>query len=695
MPRTVRPAGHTFITKTCSTRQGRAWRNPQYPGAARILLQRLGFQKLTKVTGGFRGRTLETDDKSTGRPEFSLDVVTFVTSGRIALWEKTQRVCHHRPKRSDMPLSSQSSEQYRPASASSSDNRDSGASPLGNVVFYADMTGRFVACNASFTKLFGYSPEELLGRDCFPLFAGVDGERRDISRLRKAVLAATSTQLDYRGRLLAQPKTGESFAVDFSATVLRDSSSNPMAIIATVIPIDGGVVAATGQSEAQDRKNRGIISRKIDDTEFILASPVMHRFMALVDRVASQSETVLVTGETGTGKELIARTIHESSNRKSKPWVDINCAALPENLVESELFGYEKGAFSGADASKPGLFELADRGTLFLDEIGELQLQTQVKLLRVLDGQPFYRLGGHRKIKVDVRIVAATNQDLETAVKEGRFRQDLYHRLGQFQLRVPPLRERPEDIVALAEHFLRLKAPGKNFSEQAISALLSHAWPGNIRELRNLVARMAMEVPAMEIDFSRLTAALTGEPTALRQTASMPVSNLESMEEQMIIKALERTGGQRTLAAEQLGISRRTLSRKLKEYNINFAPGEATASLGFISNEQQKFFRARVDIPVTVRNSQGEELHVRGMNLSTGGMGLDGLEEPLRFSGLLDISFTLPDSDVLFHAKARLMWIGDEGRVGIRFAVIEPALFEQLQHWTNRKMKEEGWDFPV
>jgi transcriptional regulator with PAS, ATPase and Fis domain len=420
----------------------------------------------------------------------------------------------------------------------------------------------------------------------------------------------------------------------------------PAALIAVVTPLAAtSADIANATSPAPASPPPGVISRKIDGTVFILASPVMHRFMALVDRVAGHTETVLITGETGTGKELIARTIHESSNRRIRPWVDINCAALPENLVESELFGYEKGAFSGADSSKQGLFEMADRGTLFLDEIGELQLQTQVKLLRVLDGQPFYRLGGHRKIKVDVRIVAATNQDLEAAVKDGRFRQDLFHRLGQIQLRVPPLRERPEDIVALAEHFLRLKAPSKNFSTQAISALLSHPWPGNIRELRNLVAKMAMESSGSEIDFSRLNAALTGEPTALRQTASMPVSNLDSMEEQMIIKALERTGGQRTLAAEQLGISRRTLSR--------------------------------------------------GVNLSTGGMGLDGLKEPLRFAGLLDISFVLPETDILFQAKARLMWVGDEGRVGIRFAVIEPALFEQLQHWTNRKMKEEGWDFPA
>jgi PAS domain S-box-containing protein len=561
-------------------------------------------------------------------------------------------------------------------------------------VFSADLQGEFIACNSAFTALFGYSPAEVLGRDFSALFSRTERAGGVNQDLRKAILVTTSTQGDYHGELFARPKIGGSFPVQFSATLLRDSSGKSVALIAVVVPLAATRAATKAVAPAEGSAAPGVVSRKIDDTVFILASPVMHKFMSLVDRVAGHTETALITGETGTGKELIARTIHESSQRRSRPWVDINCAALPENLVESELFGYEKGAFSGADSSKPGLFEMADKGTLFLDEIGELQLQTQVKLLRVLDGQPFYRLGGHRKIKVEVRIVAATNQDLEAAVKEGRFRRDLFHRLGQFQLRVPPLRDRPEDIVALAEHFLRLKAPGKNFSAQAISALLSHTWPGNIRELRNLVAKMAMESSSSEIDLPRLSVALTGEPLALRQNASMPVSNLDSMEEQMIIKALERTGGQRTLAAEQLGISRRTLSRKLKEYNISFAPGETTASLGFISNEQQKFFRTRVQIPVTVKNSQGEEIHVQGVNLSTGGMGLDGLKEPLRFAGLLDVSFVLPDSEILFQAKARLMWIGDEGRVGIRFAVIEPALFEELQHWTNRKMKEEGWEIP-
>jgi PAS domain S-box-containing protein len=590
-----------------------------------------------------------------------------------------------------------SEQQETPASVQNSGDPKATVLKPPIAVFSADLQGEFTACNSGFTALLGYSPADVLGRDFSALFVPMEqsgGAKR--TSLCKAILASESTQSDYVVSLSARRKMGGNLPVQLSASILKGLSGKPAALVIVVVPRSETSESAAGAASAtQKSTGTGVIFRKIDGTQFILASPVMHKFMTLVDRVAGHTETVLVTGETGTGKELIARTIHESSQRRSRPWVDINCAALPENLVESELFGYEKGAFSGADASKPGLFELADKGTLFLDEIGELQLQTQVKLLRVLDGQPFYRLGGHRKIRVDVRIVAATNQDLEAAVRDGRFRQDLFHRLGQFQLRVPPLRDRPEDIVALAEHFLLLKAPNKSFSAQAISSLLSHGWPGNIRELRNLVAKMAMESSSNEIDFSRLSAALTGEAAAMRQTASMPISNLDSMEEQMIIKALERTGGQRTLAAEQLGISRRTLSRKLKEYNINFAPGESAASLGFISNEQQKFFRARVEIPVTIKNSQGEEIHVRGVNLSTGGMGLDGLKEPLRFSGLLDVSFVLPESEILFQAKARLMWIGDEGRVGIRFAVIAPALFEQLQHWTNKKMKEEGWDFPA
>jgi PAS domain S-box-containing protein len=566
----------------------------------------------------------------------------------------------------------------------------------GIAVLSADVKGKVTSCNDAALRIFGCTAAEVLGRTLAAFISGKDGAEQ--SQLQKTLLTAVLEDGQYRSSHLWQKKAEKNFTADLTVTLLRDGKSAPIGMVALLSVAAeksnlGSVQTKTQNPEEDEAAHT--VSREIDGTNLILASPVMHRFMRMVDRVAGHAESVLVTGETGTGKELIAHAIHQSSQRRSRPWVDINCAALPENLVESELFGYEKGAFTGADASKPGLFELADKGTLFLDEIGELQLQTQVKLLRVLDGSPFYRLGGHRKITVDVRIIAATNQDLDAAVTAGRFRQDLFHRLGQFQLRVPPLRERPEDIVALAEHFLILKNPGFAFAPDAVSALLSHSWPGNVRELRNLVARVAVESKNPEIHKSQITDAMSGNPVAQRQAASMPVGNLESMEEQMIIRALERSGGHRNHAAEQLGISRRTLSRKLKEYNINVNSADAANSLAYVSLEQQKFFRARIQLAVALKNQQGEEVCVQGVNLSTGGMGVDGLKEPMKFTGLLDVSFPLPDSETIFRAKARIVWFGGEGRVGLRFAVIDPALFEQLQHWTNNKMKNEGWELPT
>ena len=577
-------------------------------------------------------------------------------------------------------------------------DQDAGGSGL-TAVLSADLAGHITACNEAVLKMFGCSAAEILGKTLAVLVAG-EGDVEP-EKLQETILASVLKHGQFRCSVRCQNRGDRLIAADLSVTLLRDGRSVPAAMVAMLRASDGkldmGSVGQTALSPATEQEDESphTICREIDGSAFVLASPLMHRFMRMADRVAGHTETVLITGETGTGKELIARTIHQSSHRRGRSWIDINCAALPENLVESELFGYEKGAFTGADVSKPGLFELADRGTLFLDEIGELQLHTQVKLLRVLDGYPFYRLGGHRKIKVDVRIVAATNQDLEAAVAAGRFRQDLFHRLGQFQLRVPPLRERPEDIVALAEHFLQLKTSRSSFVPDAVSALLAHLWPGNVRELRNLIARVAVQANHPEIQAAQIEAAMSGSPAALRQSASMPVGNLDSMEEQMIIRALERSGGHRAQAADQLGISRRTLSRKLKEYNINITGGEGTNPLGLISLDQQKFFRARIQLAVTLKNQRGDQVHVEGVNLSTGGMGLDGLQEPMKFAGLLDVSFPLPDTEVVFRAKARIVWMGDEGRVGLRFAVIDPALFEQLQHWTNKKMKDEGWDLPA
>ncbi|MBV9770047.1 MAG: sigma-54-dependent Fis family transcriptional regulator, partial [Bryobacterales bacterium] len=248
--------------------------------------------------------------------------------------------------------------------------------------------------------------------------------------------------------------------------------------------------------------------------------------------------------------------------------VDVSCAALPEHLVESELFGYERGAFSGADTAKPGLFELAHHGTLFLDEVGELEPRMQVKLLRVLDGVAYYRLGGTRKVTVDVRIVAATNQDLEQMVATSSFRGDLFHRLGQICLRVPPLRERPEDVVPLAEHFLKQTNARLTFSREALDMLQAHSWPGNVRELRNVVTKAAVlardtEVGAADMQLAPARAPASGIAAAV---SIAPSANLDGMEKSTILRVLAQTNGHQQKAAELLGISRRTLSRKLKLY---------------------------------------------------------------------------------------------------------------------------------
>ncbi|MGD0790856.1 MAG: sigma 54-interacting transcriptional regulator [Terriglobales bacterium] len=563
---------------------------------------------------------------------------------------------------------------------------------LQDAVFTADLHGIITSCNQGVDR-YGFAPKDLLGRNIAD-FYGVEQQTFLASRAMASVLEKGR----FEGELRCRTKSGQNVDVHLCLTLLRDSTATPAGILGFSIEIaekklPGGVsspiqapVAAVAVPLAR---------REIDGTQFLIASPMMHKFMGMVDRVAGHTETVLVTGETGTGKELVARTIHGSSYRCKNALVDINCAALPEHLVESELFGYEKGAFSGADSSKPGLFELADKSTIFLDEIGELQPQVQVKLLRVLDGAPYYRLGGHRKITVDVRVVAATNQDLDLAVKEGRFRKDLFHRLSQFQLRVPPLRERPEDIAALARHFLSLKAADKVLTGDALAALQTHPWPGNIRELRNLVAKLAMATENRQITGAEVVAELCGKSAAAAHTSgAVPLGNLENMEEQMIIRALEQTGGHRAQAAEQLGISRRTLSRKLREYEIDVPSGDGWAKLGVISEDQQKFFRSKVNLSVTLKNAHGKELQVQAVNLSTGGMGLDVVSDPTGFAGLVDVSFLLPESETVIQAKGRLVWADAGGRAGLRFVVVEPALFVQLQHWTNRKMKDEGWEIP-
>ncbi len=305
--------------------------------------------------------------------------------------------------------------------------------------------------------------------------------------------------------------------------------------------------------------------REYLDLPVVFASDRIRKLLQQAEQVASSDATVLITGETGSGKEMVARAVHHYSNRRSRSWVDINCTALPENLLESELFGHERGAFSGADSAKQGLFELANHGTLFLDEIGDIDPRLQVKLLRILDGAPYYRLGGVRKVHVDVRLVTATNQNLKEAAEQGRFRFDLYHRLSQVRLTVPPLRERPEDIAPLTMHFLDKQKPGMRISREALEILESYRWPGNVRELRNVVMGAAVFAPKMEILAEDL-------PEELRQanfTSSLAsLSVLGAAERATISKVLEETRGSQMDAAEKLGISRRTLQRRIKSYGL-------------------------------------------------------------------------------------------------------------------------------
>ena len=305
--------------------------------------------------------------------------------------------------------------------------------------------------------------------------------------------------------------------------------------------------------------------------ETVIASAAMRELTRLVQKLAPTTATVLITGETGTGKEHVARALHHYSLRNGRPWVDVNCGCLPDQLMESELFGYEKGAFSSALGAKPGLFELAHTGTIFLDEVGELDPRMQVKLLRVLDRAPYYRLGGVKKIEVDVRVLAATNFVLNEAVAAGKFRRDLYHRLAQLTIRVPPLRKRREEIAPLAQYFVRQIKDDYSFEEDAVDALENWKWPGNVRELRNVVTNAAVLSESREISCGALPPDIRNAQSGRPATK---VGELQDLEKKAILDALVRAGGHHRRAAEILGISRRTLGRRLKNYRMEEATAE-------------------------------------------------------------------------------------------------------------------------
>ena len=322
------------------------------------------------------------------------------------------------------------------------------------------------------------------------------------------------------------------------------------------------------------------VGRKYGTDNIIGKSKQIVDVFKAVSMVAAKKSTVLITGESGTGKELIARAIHYNSDRRAKPFVVVNCAALPDTLIESELFGYEKGAFTNASQKKLGRFELAHGGTLFLDEIGELNLGTQAKFLRAIEMETFSRLGGIEEIKVDVRVIAASNRDLETLAKAGEFRADLFYRLNVVSLYLPPLRERREDIALLLDYFLRLKAQehsmaAKALSPEVVDFFTSYFWPGNIRELENLIERLTILVPHETIMLRDLPEGMrsTDQAATLKEdvlSGSRPLSEaVDEFERELILKALQRTGFNQTKAASLLGTSRRILKYRIEKLKIN------------------------------------------------------------------------------------------------------------------------------
>jgi transcriptional regulator with PAS, ATPase and Fis domain len=416
----------------------------------------------------------------------------------------------------------------------------------------------------------------------------------------------------------------------------------------------------------------------------VVRSESLRKILVLAEQVAKHPAAVLIVGETGTGKEMLARSIHKHSLRCNQAWIDVNCAAMPEHLVESELFGYEKGAFSGADTQKPGLFEMANGGTLFLDEVGDLDPKVQVKLLRVLDGVPYFRLGGSKKVSVDVRIVAATNQNLEQLVSTGKFRSDLYHRLAQFKLEIPPLRDRPEDLIGIAEEILHQHWPESRFSGEAIGAMLAYDWPGNIRELRNCIFRAVMlaKNPAVEITVADLR---LPQATSLGQSEATLVDERGEFERQKVFDALERCGGNQGRAAEFLGISRRTLLRKLKTYREN--RGDST--LGTLCIEQQRYYRVKVNTPAVLDCEEGS-LQGSLINLSVGGAAMS-LRTALKFGSSVALKFQLPGSEEMLEMNGRVAWSNSEGDHGIQFRDLKPQVRSTLQRWLHEHMKKEGW----
>jgi PAS domain S-box-containing protein len=410
--------------------------------------------------------------------------------------------------------------------------------------------------NQAAERLFGMAADAMVGRACHDVFRCPDCEPGC-----GILVGINEGPAIPQGTVRLRTENGMERLVVMRTTQLANGNGEVHGVLATIKDI-------TEEAAPQRR-------------EVIANSPAMIEVLRLVKRVAaSEATTILLEGENGVGKDLVAKTIHYESLRQAEPFISINCAAIPETLLESELFGYEKGAFTDARAQKRGIFELADNGTLFLDEVGEIPLALQAKLLRVLEEQCFRRLGGLKDIHLDLRVIAATNKNLVEAVKEGAFRQDLFFRLNVIQITIPPLRERPEDIIPLAKFFIehynrKFKRSIESVTPEAARLLVAHDWPGNVRELRNAVERAMILEESSFIGPASLPLSVTRlgvkeEPAAPSRVLDIPDEglSLEENERNLVARALEKTGGNQTQAARLLRITRDTLRYKMKKFNL-------------------------------------------------------------------------------------------------------------------------------
>jgi PAS domain S-box-containing protein len=424
---------------------------------------------------------------------------------------------------------------------------------LSDALVLYDPEFRITGVNRSAEKLFGMAADELLGKHCQEVFKcdACEPGCGMLVGLNQSPSAPHST-------VRLRTENGMERLVVMRTTQMFDGAGRLSGVVATIKDI-------TEEAAPQKR-------------EVIAESSGMREVLSFVRRVAaSEATTILLEGENGTGKDLVAKTLHYQSLRQAEPFIAINCAAIPDSLLESELFGYEKGAFTDARSQKRGIFELADKGTLFLDEIGEIPLMLQAKMLRVLEDQSFRRLGGLKDINLDLRVIAATNKNLREAVKEGAFRQDLYFRLNVIQILIPPLRERTEDIVPMTRFFIehynrKFKRNIEGVTDAAAKLLQAHDWPGNVRELRNAIERaMILEEsalitpPSLPIAISRPDPAVQAEPAPVIPNDGL---SLEANERTLLVRALEKTNGNQTQAARLLRITRDTLRYKMKKFNL-------------------------------------------------------------------------------------------------------------------------------